>query len=126
VFNRLLVRHRVLVDRWLVAVFVRDRKARGTAPLEPGGPSGHHYSCDVRMPSNEIRSFRFTQRDSDNLFVFDRDHRHQVVGSRARITVGESRPYAPDGLTFPDMSVLLYFVQEVCDACGVTGEQIYL
>ena len=110
----------------MFTVFVRDRGDRGSAPVEPGGPTGHHYSCDFKTPDDKLHSFRFTQRLSDGMFVFDANHQHQADPyGKYRITVGTSRPYTPDCPVYGSLMDLLTSVFEVCEASGISGSTLY-
>lgn len=108
------------------AVFVRDRGDKGEAPIESGGPSGHHYSCDFKGTDGGLHSFRFTQRTEDGMFVLDEDHEHQRdVDGKIRITAGPGLRYKPGCLAYKSMMELLLTVSEVCVACGFDGSSTY-
>lgn len=110
-------------------VFVRDMGFKGPGALYPGGPVGHHYSCDfLYKPTGDVHSFRFTQRDADGKFVMDRDHFHQLDSFGYIHIMGSlpSKPFNPS--TAPvhiSMFDLLMSVTEVCEASGMTKQAMY-
>jgi hypothetical protein len=109
-------RHAIIVLR---AVFVRDRDDKGPAPLEPDGPTGHHFSCDVVVgPERRLISFRFTLRD-DYMWVLDRIFPKGPSGRTSVLLRGRAynRAEAP---AFPTMSELLMSVAEVAEASQIT------
>ncbi len=70
-------------------MYVRDTERPHDAPAQPGGPIGHHFTCDVKLPDNEMISFRFTLHDF--MYVLDATYPTAPSG-RLRVT---SKPLGP-------------------------------
>ena len=114
-------------------MFVRDRTDRGPAPVEVNGPTGLHYTCDfLEVDSDEVtgvrtlKSFRFTQRSEDGLWVYDRDRSAQLKpDGLIHFAHGAPGDYNATGLAFNSMVELLLSSSDVQKASGLFGHMYH-